>query len=788
MRRLCLLFVSLLSASGQVTWQDYERATESRSKYARLLTGSASNFTYMPDSTMLSYRVTVEGGARFVLFDTKSKAKQPAFDHDRLAESLSKAVPGKYTGITLPFQSFTYVDGRNSIRFDLLTSSYQCRITDYQCKKLDPAEMGMQRRPPAAEEDAPAEPENQVFDGIFFEYPQQGAGGRRNGPENAGDKVLTSPDGKYDALIQNYNVFLREHGKQEARPLSYDGSEGNYYTFASLLWSPDSKHLVAYHTRPGYKREVHYIESSPKDQLQPKHSTIDYNKPGDVLDQALPTLFDIAGSRQTNIDSTLFPNAFSMTRPAWRKDSRSFTFAYNQRGHQLYRIVEVGTTGKARAVITEESKTFIEYRPLAATMADTGKTYRLDLNDGKEILWMSERDGWAHLYLFDGITGKIKNQVTKGEWVVRSVDKVDEAKRQIWFSASGMNAGEDPYFTHYYRINFDGTGLTKLSEAPGNHKVTFAPDMSTYVDEWSTTSQPAISQLRETATGKVLAELEKGDDSKLRAAGWSAPEVFTAKGRDGKTDIWGVIWKPRGFDPAKKYPVIEYIYAGPQGSFVPKTFSAAVQPLTELGFVVAQMDGMGTNNRSKAFHDVAFQNLGDAGFPDRILWHKAVAAKYGWYDISRVGIFGTSAGGQNALGGMLFHPEFYKAAVSNSGCHDNRMDKIWWNELWMGWPLGPHYAASSNVDNAYRLEGKLLLVVGEMDTNVDPTSTFQVVNALMQANKKFDLLFVPGGGHGSGGLFGTRLQFDFFVHHLLGQEPPKWQAANDKAGQTDRTM
>jgi dipeptidyl aminopeptidase/acylaminoacyl peptidase len=198
------------------------------------------------------------------------------------------------------------------------------------------------------------------------------------------------------------------------------------------------------------------------------------------------------------------------------------------------------------------------------------------------------------------------------------------------------------------------------------------------------------------------------------------------------------------------------------------------QPLAELGFIVVQIDGMGTNNRSRAFHDVAYQNLGDAGFPDRIAWHKAVAAKYPWYDITRVGIYGTSAGGQNSLGALLFHPEFYKAAVSNSGCHDNRMDKIWWNEQWMGWPLGPQYAESSNVDNAYRLQGDLLLVLGELDTNVDPASTLQVVNQLIKHNKKFDLLFVPGGGHGAGGLYGQHLLQDFFVHHLLKVEPPEW--------------
>jgi dipeptidyl aminopeptidase/acylaminoacyl peptidase len=300
--------------------------------------------------------------------------------------------------------------------------------------------------------------------------------------------------------------------------------------------------------------------------------------------------------------------------------------------------------------------------------------------------------------------------------------------------------------------------------------------MKFYIDTYSRVDLAPVSQLRRSDDGNVLLDLEKSDISELLAAGWHPPEVFSAMGRDGKTDIWGTINRPFNFDPAKKYPVIESIYAGPQGNFVPKRFSAAVQPLTELGFIVVQIDGMGTANRSKTFHDVAYQNLGDAGFPDRILWHKAVAAKYPYYDITRVGVYGTSAGGQNATGAVLFHPEFYKVAVSNSGCHDNRMDKIWWNEHWMGWPLGPHYSTSSNVDNAYRLQGKLLLVVPELDTNVDPSSTYQVVNALIKANKKFDFLTVPGGNHGAGGAYYQRLLQDFFVHHLLGMEPPDWNS------------
>jgi dipeptidyl aminopeptidase/acylaminoacyl peptidase len=334
---------------------------------------------------------------------------------------------------------------------------------------------------------------------------------------------------------------------------------------------------------------------------------------------------------------------------------------------------------------------------------------------------------------------------------------------------------------HPYRINFDGTGLTPLSTQDADHHVWFSSDGKYYLDLYSTLETPPVLELHSTAGDKPVATIEQADVRRLLEAGWRPPDVFTAKGRDGKTDIWGVIYKPANFDPHKKYPVIESIYAGPQGSFVPADFGVYTQPLTELGFVVVQIDGMGTNNRSRAFHDVAWQNLKDAGFPDRILWHQAAAKAYPWYDISKVGIFGTSSGGQSAMGALLFHPEFYKVAVSNSGCYDNRMDKIWWNEQWMGWPVGPQYAASSNVDNAHLLQGKLMLVVGEMDKNVDPSSTFQAVNALIKANKTFTLLDVPGGGHGAGGAYGQRMLEDFFVHNVLGQEPPDWNNPEDTA-------
>jgi len=390
------------------------------------------------------------------------------------------------------------------------------------------------------------------------------------------------------------------------------------------------------------------------------------------------------------------------------------------------------------------------------------------------VLWMSERDGWNHLYLYDAKTGRVKNQVTKGEWVVRGVERVDAEKRQVWFRASGIRLGQDPYYVHYARVNFDGSGLVVLTEGDGTHKLDYSPDGRFFLDTWSRVDQAPVTELRRTADGKLVCALEQADASELLKAGWTTPERFTAKGRDGTTDIYGVIWRPTNFDPARKHPVIENIYAGPQDAFTPKAFRATggQQAMAELGFIVVQLDGMGTSQRSKAFHDVCWKNLKDAGFPDRVLWIKAAAAKHPEMDLSRVGIYGGSAGGQNALRGMLDYPDFYKVCVADCGCHDNRMDKIWWNELWMGWPVDESYARSSNVTDAHKLRGKLLLVVGELDHNVDPASTMQMANALQKADKDFELLIVTGTGHGSAETpYGSRRRADFFVRHLLGVEP-----------------
>jgi dipeptidyl aminopeptidase/acylaminoacyl peptidase len=816
---------------GQGTLADYDRAQGLQAKARGLVVNTPGPITWIGQSDHFWYWRSVKGGTEFLLGDASLPSKRLAFDHDKLAAAISAATGHTYKGLALPFAPapggrggggrgaagatpttapLTFLDGEKSIQFGTAGSLYKCSLTNYECNKEGPIPVASGRGRGGVPEDesliSPEGPGGDPVDGLEYRPPSpqdgdEGIFGRgqrscaprtpprqqnqgRGGRPGVGAQFTTpeptdicvSFDGKWEAFIRNFNVFVKPVGDQPAFPLSFDGSEGNYYTFRTIAWSPDSKKLAAYHTRPGYDREVQYIESSPTDQLQPKHTSISYRKPGDALDIAWPVLFDLASRKEIEIDHALFPNPYALSPPVWWKDSRGFTFEYNQRGHQAYTVIEVdGNTGKTRPLIAEETKTFFYYNNLGPGLSG-GRKYRHDVNDGKEIIWASERDGWEHLYLYDGITGKVKNQITRGNWLVRNIEFVDDDKRQIWFEAGGIVPGQDPYFTQSYRINFDGTGLTKLTDADGTHTVTFSHDRQYYVDTWQRVDLPPAAQLRRTADQKVILDLEKGDSSALLAAGFKFPEVFVAKGRDGQTDIWGVIIRPMNFDPSKKYPVIENIYAGPQGSFVPKTFSAvsADQALAELGFIVVHIDGMGTSNRSKAFHDVSFKNLGDAGFPDRILWHKAVAAKYPYYDLSRVGIFGTSAGGQNSLGGVLFHPDFYKVVVTNSGCHDNRMDKIWWNEQWMSWPLGPQYSESSNVDNAYRLQGKALIIVGEMDSNVDPASSLQVVNALVKAHKHFDMLYIPGQNHGVGILGSEHYRDDYFVHNLLGVEPPDW--------------
>lgn len=603
-------------------------------------------------------------------------------------------------------------------------------------------------------------------------------------------RVVASPDGKLDAWIESNNVYIHEVGKPytEKHALTQDGTIGRYYS-SNIYWSPDSRKLFVCKRNSVEKRYVYYVESSPADQEQPILHKQEYAKPGDELVQHWPviislTLPDTASGNQRSLldgmvvkkveaDPHAVENQYSLDWFQWTPDSREMTMEYNRRGHQLYQMLAMSaTTGNLRTVVEERSNTFVNYSRL----------WRQFINDGKQLLWTSERDNWNHIYLYDvqpdkkGHLAKPR-QITRGDWFVRRVENVDEQNRIIYFAASGVNKDEDPYLIHYYKIGFDGKGMTCLTPAEGNHSVVFSPDHQYLVDTYSKVDTPPVTELRSASDGHLIKTLEKADISQLKANGWVAPEVFKAKGRDGQTDMWGIIQRPTNFDPSKKYPVIEYIYAGPGDAYTPKSFIAYnwnMTALAELGFIVVQLDAMGTSYRGKKFEEICYKNLKDAGFPDRELWIKAAAAKYPYMDADNVGIFGASAGGQESTTAVLLHGDFYKAAYSSCGCHDNRMDKIWWNEQWMGWPIDSSYVECSNVYNAHKLERPLMLVVGELDDNVDPSSTYQVVNALEKAGKDFDLVVLPGVHHTLGEQFGEHKRYDFFVKNLLHVNPPKW--------------
>ena len=741
--RLALIAAALSTAASGVhaqgTKADYERAAALAGRTRDKVFKSVVRPHWFADDARFWYANDRPGGSReFLVVDAVRGERRPAFDAPKLAETLSKATGEPYDPAHLPFDRIGIKDD-GSILFEARGKA----------RRFDPKAGTVEDSAEKAAPDADR-PE------------RRGRGERRRQDSPRGEE---SPDGKWVAFVRDHNIHLRDRKTGEESALSTEGTEGDGYE-AGVHWSPDSKRFVALRTAKGDDRKVFLVESTPKDQLQPKLQSYDYLKPGDRLPVTKPHLFDVGARAAIPIDDALYANPWSIEDYRWSPDSRRFTFLFNQRGHQVLRLVAVDAeTGEAKAIVDEHSETFIDY---------SNKTFLHHLDDSGEILWMSERDGWNHLYLIDSATGAVKSQVTRGEWVVAGVNHVDEGRRQLLFRAMGIRSGQDPYYVHHARVNFDGGGLVILTEGDGNHTLRPSPDDRFMLDTYSRVDLPPTTELRDAGDGHLILELERADWSALLETGWKAPERFVAKGRDGKTDIFGVIYRPTNFDAGKKYPVIEQIYAGPHGAHVPKAFAPFhhAQSLAELGFIVVQVDGMGTNWRSRAFHDVCWRNLADAGFPDRILWMKAAAEKYPQLDLSRVGIFGGSAGGQNALGALLFHGDFYKAAAADCGCHDNRMDKIWWNEAWMGWPIGPHYAEQSNATNAHKLRGKLLLTVGELDHNVDPASTMQVVDALIKADRDFELIVFPGKDHGAGGSpYGTRRRNDFFVRNLLGVEP-----------------
>jgi dienelactone hydrolase len=744
---LAVFAVALIAASapGQSTFKPtqqelkeaYTRANEFQKRAADATFNVSLTFGWIDGGNALWFREDSPGGVKeFIRVDAKSGKRIPAFDHSQLAKALTSTLGTDVDSRRLPFDEISFrPDGL--IGFVVRSESFGYNPRDGSIVK------GRSFWPQdAVQTETEAEPNP--------EFPAPSLGTWQRG--NQAEERVRVVDGQ-----------VQIHQNDSWTTISQKGS------YARATLAPGSNRVIAFRLLPGERSLVYLLKSAVAGSSRAQLEQRMYDQPGDKLDEYETWLIEADTKSETQVDlAPIMGGGQPWGGPPglqWRDQYAFIEFPI--RGYQEHKIVRVDSkTGKVQVVVHETSPTFI----------DQSKTNARLLSDGKQLIWQSERDGWSHLYLVDTGTTAIR-QITRGSFVVRSITAVDEDSKQIWFTANclGKTPEDDPYEIHVCRVNFDGTGFTQLTKGDGTHTVNFAPNRETFVDTFSRVNLPPIHELRRVSDGQLITELTRANIRQLLKNGVRLPEPFVAKGRDGKTDIWGVVIKPSNFDPNRKYPVIENIYAGPHDSFVPHGFRPFfnMHRLAELGFIVVQIDGMGTNNRGKAFHDVCWKNVADAGFPDRILWMQALAKKMPQADISRVGIYGTSAGGQSSTGGVLFHPEFYKVAVSACGCHDNRIDKQWWNEQWMGYPVGPHYAAQSNITNASNLKGHLLLIVGEQDRNVPPETTFRLADALIKSQKEFDFVVIPGADHTDGGPYGERKRRDFFVRWLHGVEPPR---------------
>ena len=764
-RQYLIIALTACCASGmaQGTVDDYKRAYATRGKYSGKMLHGDVKASPIGKTHRFWYSMTGTDGTDYKLLDCDALTSTALFDKAKLSGQLSEKSGKKVYANRLGLNNVRVraAEESDKDKHDLLTFEFEGKRWSYdlQTEQLSDGETmhrhhGRQRH--------------------WMEVPDEKDGRQR------------SPKGDVEIFHKDNNLWVRDtNGNDEGHALTTNG-DSTYYYSSYGRFSEDGKYYATVRIKPAPKHYVYYVESSPSDQVQPKLHKQEYAKPGDSLNYRVPVVVEVATGRVTEPSTDLFRSQYYVEAPAWEKDNRHLTFEFNERGHHTYRVLELDAeTGNVRTLIEEKNDKYVNY----------SRQYRHDFDNGKYIIWTSERDNYNHIYLYDKRKGELIRQITKGDFYVRSIDHIDEAKGVIYFSANGHTglrqsdkqknyayAGtnateEDPYLIHHYRIGIDGKGLTCLNPEEGNHSVRYTDDHQFLIDTYSTVLNPPVTVLRRSSDGKILKTLEQADITALEQTGWDRPEVFVAKGRDGKTDIWGLIRRPSNFDPAKKYPVIEYIYSGPGDQYVPKSFTPwlwNLADLSELGFIVVQMDGMSTSFRSREFEEVCYKNLKDSGFPDRMAWIKAACEKYPYMDADRMGIYGCSAGGQEALTAVLLHGDFYKAAYAACGCHDNRMDKIWWNEQWMSWPIDESYIASSNVENASKLERPLMLVVGELDDNVDPASTMQVVNALEKAGKDFELVVIPGAHHTMGETFGEHKRYDFFVRNLLGVTPPKW--------------
>ncbi len=687
------------------------------------------------------YLIDTRNGKEFLLVNTATKTKEPAFDQMVLAAELSALQDTAFNAYDLPFNRIDLstpnavgfsIDGKN-YRFDKFTSKVS------EIKKEERVK---------------------------------------------GEK---SPDGKWTAYVKDHNLFIQNLETKKEIQLSRDGIEkyeyANSYSWYNLFdlenpdkvqsdlsvkWSPDSKKIATIRTDYRKAKHLYLLQSVPEKGMRAKVWSYERPLPGETeLAMVEFVLFDINKRKQTEIEVAPYPSFLYWGSLEWVNDD-VLEMDRRHRGFKQIDILEInGETGASRVVASDQMSTYV----------DVNIFYYNVLENSKELLMTSEKDGWNHLYLYDWEKGALKNQITKGEFVFKQVQFIDEEKRQIYFTAGGKEEGRNPYLDHLYVVNFDGSGLKLLTPEDAHHEISFNEKGDLFVDNYSRVDLPTVSVVRSAETGEVEMELEQADVTELLATGWTYPEVYTVKARDNETDVWGVIRKPSHFKKSKKYPIIDGTYSGPQAVRMPISFTNAYrswdQSFAEIGAIVVTVDGLGTAQRSKKFHDFSYKNLGDIGADDHEKAIRELAEKYRFMDIDRVGIFGHSAGGYDAARALLVKPDFYKVGISSAGNHDHRLAKAWWPELYMGFPEGPEYANQANMKLAANLKGKLLLLHGDMDNNVNPIETIQMANALMEANRDFEMVIIPNKNHSMyDHKFFTRKRWDYFTKHLIGMEPP----------------
>lgn len=761
--RGCALAAALtLDAVSLAAQVDYTRAERFLPWNASpLVAGDSVRPNWMVDKTRFWYRNKTGSGAEWVLVDPVRNTRGLLFDNGRLAAAMSVARDTAYDPGRLPFTAFRFTDNERAIEFNANRKRFVCVLATYACTVSDTL------------------------------------------PARA--RFVVSPDSTTEAFVSRYNVWVRPFRRpgdtataRDSTQLTSDGQRDWWYGQGDprpqqqlrrrpggrprLRWSPDSRKIAVMRQDErgvGLMPYISYTSQRPRMFTQP------YALPGDsIIPRPSLYVIDVASRQSVPVELPAQPSQLSLGSVSadsaqadslWTRDSQRLHFTFLTRASKaLYLIEADAATGASRVLARDSAATFVETSPRDPPSWHT-------TNDGQDVIWWSERDGWAHLYRF-GPDGRLKNQITSGAWAVGWVAHVDEKLRQIYFTARGREQDRLLYYAHLYRVNFDGTGLTLITPEDANHEVSFSPDGRFFVDTYSRIERPPVTVLRGAPDGRIIRTLETADVSRLAALGWTPGEVFTVKARDGVTDIYGVMYRPSDFDSTRRYPIVENIYPGPQVGSVGRwgwSNGAEARAIAELGFIVVRIDHLGTPLRSKAFHDNYYGNFGDNGLPDHVTAIRQLAARYRWIDVDRVGIWGHSGGGFASTDAMLRYPDFYRVAVSSSGNHDNRSYNIYWAEKYQGLLVRDtvrrtdNFAASANQTLAENLRGHLLLMHGDMDDNVHPAMTIQLINALTRANRDYDLIIAPDRPHSLTEPYFIRRRWDYFVRYLAGLEPPR---------------